>query len=144
MFCSGLQHDTARQPLHHRHGCSSATGSARPPGHHASPSPQITSHNCFHAPNYKTGFKLSQLISQNLPSNTSRRLIYITYTKCKLWKISQQRCTKVCMFFQPLVKCSAGQLLLHRGGDVKLGQWPVPIYTRIFFVSKGFSCTFEQ
>jgi hypothetical protein len=27
--------------------------------------------------------------------------------------------SKVCMFFQPLVKCSAGQLLLHRGGGVR-------------------------
>jgi hypothetical protein len=28
--------------------------------------------------------------------------------------------SKVCMFFQPLVKCSAGQLLLHRGGGENL------------------------
>jgi hypothetical protein len=48
------------------------------------------------------------------------------------------------MFFQSLVKCSAGQLLLHRGGGENLRQWPVPIHTRLFFVSKGFSCTFEQ
>jgi hypothetical protein len=52
--------------------------------------------------------------------------------------------SKVCMFFQPLVKCSAGQLLMNRGRGEKLGQWSVPVYTRIFFVWKGLSCTFEQ
>jgi hypothetical protein len=30
--------------------------------------------------------------------------------------------SKVCMFFQSLVKCSAGQLLLHRGRGESLGQ----------------------
>jgi hypothetical protein len=32
--------------------------------------------------------------------------------------VADKHCSysKVCMFFQPLVKCSAGQLLLHRGG----------------------------
>jgi hypothetical protein len=30
--------------------------------------------------------------------------------------------SKVCMFFQHLVKCSAGQLLLHRGGGENLDQ----------------------
>jgi hypothetical protein len=30
--------------------------------------------------------------------------------------------SKVYMFFQPLVKYSAGQLLLHRGGGENLGQ----------------------
>jgi hypothetical protein len=48
------------------------------------------------------------------------------------------------MFFQPPAKCSAGQLLLHIGGGENLSQLPVPIYTRIFFVSKGFSYAFEQ
>jgi hypothetical protein len=35
--------------------------------------------------------------------------------------VADKRCSssKVCMFFQPLIKCSAGQLLLHRGGVIR-------------------------
>jgi hypothetical protein len=105
-------------------------------------------HSCFN----KTGLcwptfsvcvssTLNLLFSRTWEASLAENLRHLDFEFFGLIQVSNLPCSLLLLL---LVKCSASQLLLHRGGGENFDHWPVPVHTRLFFVLKGFSCTFEQ